>query len=183
MSKVYFISDTHFLHTNIIKYTQRPEDFNKIMFNNWNKIVKPDDHVFHLGDFSAGVGKVEDGYEKLKTIAQNLNGKKILVKGNHDHYSDDRYINDLGFESVHDFIIYKDFFLCHYPLVIDSWTKDRDKPLLEYLIKEYEKSGKELLVHGHSHRKKFGGHRINISVEQIDYTPIHEDDLKSLIIV
>lgn len=180
---VYFISDTHFLHSRIVDYTGRPQDHNKIMFENWNKIVKPDDYIFHLGDFSAGVGKVENGYEKLIRISKNLNGKKILIRGNHDHYSDERYINDLGFESVHDFVVYKEFFLCHYPLVFDQWTKDRDRPTLEFLQKEFEKSGKKVLVHGHSHRKQIGGHRINISVEQIDYAPISEEKLRSLILV
>jgi calcineurin-like phosphoesterase family protein len=181
MEKVFFISDTHFLHKNIVGYTDRPQEHNKIMFDNWNKVVGKNDYVFHLGDFSAGVGKVENGYEKLKKISKNLNGKKILIRGNHDHYSDSQYINDFAFESVHDFIIYKDFFLCHYPLIIDKYTKGKDKPMLEYLIKEFKNSNKKYLVHGHSHRKKFGYPRINIAVEQISYTPVLETQLLNLV--
>ena len=48
--KFFVIGDTHFLHENIIKYCNRPTDFNKLIIKNWNKVVKAEDVVIHLGD-------------------------------------------------------------------------------------------------------------------------------------
>lgn len=57
-SRVFFTSDTHFNHTNIIKYCQRPfrdiYEMNETLIANWNNVVAPDDIVFHLGDFCLG---------------------------------------------------------------------------------------------------------------------------------
>lgn len=73
----YFTSDTHFSHTNIIKYCNRPfksvEEMDEVLIANWNSVVKKTDQVFHLGDF---------GYNYK--IAQRLNGHKHLIWGNHD---------------------------------------------------------------------------------------------------
>jgi calcineurin-like phosphoesterase family protein len=91
-SKNYFvISDTHWQHENILKFTKedgtlvRPEfssiqEMDEIMIQNWNAEVKnQDDIVYHLGDVTFG------SYEKFCTsIAPRLNGKKRLIIGNHD---------------------------------------------------------------------------------------------------
>lgn len=78
----FYISDTHFGHVNIIKYSKRPfhsvQEMNECMIENWNSIVKPSDNVFHLGDFSYLK------YKDLKDLLYNLNGFKMLILGNHD---------------------------------------------------------------------------------------------------
>jgi len=80
--KKWFTSDTHFSHTNIIKYTGRPfatvEEMNRTLVDNWNKCVGVDDQVFFIGDF--GLGDVEH----LHSICSELNGNKICILGNHD---------------------------------------------------------------------------------------------------
>ncbi len=79
---VFFTSDTHFCHTNIIEFCNRPfknmEDMNETLIANWNKAVGPDDIVFHLGDFCLG----DSG--KWNRILDRLNGKIHLILGNHD---------------------------------------------------------------------------------------------------
>lgn len=79
---IFFTSDTHFWHENIIKYTNRPfktiEEMNDVLINNWNSVVSKDDIVFHLGDFCFC------GSEKIKELMDKLNGKIYLVMGNHD---------------------------------------------------------------------------------------------------
>ena len=81
-TKVFFTSDTHFGHSNIIKYCQRPfnsaEHMDEVLISNWNEVVSPKDIVFHLGDFCFGSDK-----EWIK-ILQRLNGTKYLILGNHD---------------------------------------------------------------------------------------------------
>jgi len=80
--KIFFVSDTHFGHSNIIKFCDRPfkdvEEMDYKLIENWNKKVPQDGLVFHLGDFAWG------GYEFWKKIREQLNGDIILIKGNHD---------------------------------------------------------------------------------------------------
>lgn len=81
-SKVFFTSDTHFGHGNIIEFCNRPfknaEEMDYKLIENWNKKVPHDGTVYHLGDFAWG------GYEFWKKIRNQLNGNIILIKGNHD---------------------------------------------------------------------------------------------------
>ena len=57
-SRVFFTSDTHFNHTNIIRFCNRPfkdvTHMNETIIANWNSVVGPDDIIFHLGDFCLG---------------------------------------------------------------------------------------------------------------------------------
>lgn len=83
MGNIYFTSDTHYGHKNIITYCARPfrdvEDMTEQMVNNWNAIVQPDDLVYHLGDFSMGLQA-----NAAEAVRQRLRGQIILVRGNHD---------------------------------------------------------------------------------------------------
>ena len=80
--RVFFTSDTHFYHSNIINFCGRPfknvEVMNETLIANWNSVVGPDDIVFHLGDFCLG------GSAEWTNILNRLNGKIYLIVGNHD---------------------------------------------------------------------------------------------------
>lgn len=80
--KVFFTSDTHFGHKNIIKYCNRPfsdvAEMNKALIDNWNEVVSEGDIVFHLGDFAFG------GFLLWESIRGCLNGSIYLIQGNHD---------------------------------------------------------------------------------------------------
>jgi calcineurin-like phosphoesterase family protein len=96
---IWFTSDTHFFHENVIKYCSRPyqniEEMNSKLIDNWNSCVKKNDIVWHLGDFSFG------SKDNIRKILPRLNGRIRLIKGNHDRHNNMFYI-DQGFDRVYD---------------------------------------------------------------------------------
>lgn len=80
--KIFFTSDTHFSHSNVIKYCNRPwqtvDEMDAGLIANWNATVGPDDHVYHLGDLAFKRNR------SLTELVNKLNGTIYLVEGNHD---------------------------------------------------------------------------------------------------
>lgn len=108
--RVFLTSDLHFGHKNIIEYEKRPfrnvEDMNAGIIKNWNKIVSNDDMVFCLGDVSFG------GAEMTKECVSQLQGKKILIMGNHDRGRSISWWMDKGFDEVYRYpIMYNGFLI------------------------------------------------------------------------
>ncbi len=114
--KVFAISDTHFGHANVIDYCNRPfssvEEMDETLIENWNSTVNKNDVVIHLGDFGLG------NKDYIKSIIERLNGKKILILGNHDWKED--FYKESGFHTVSRFpIVYDHFYLMsHAPLIL-----------------------------------------------------------------
>lgn len=154
--KIFFIADTHFGDENIINYEDRPfqnaTEMTEKLIENWNREVSSEDTVFVVGDFS------NLNFEKTKQITQQLNGKKYLVRGNHDTFSLKEY-QQMGFENVFDFpILVCDYcLLSHQPIYVN-----KHMPYVN--------------IYGHIHNNpnynkfSFCGHCV--SVEKIDYKPI-----------
>ena len=94
--KRYIIADLHFDHFNIIKYESRPyrdeKEMNNTLIHNWNSIVQHDDLVYVLGDFTLSRRK-----EVITNFLNRLNGRKMLIMGNHDTRKPKDYI-ECGFE-------------------------------------------------------------------------------------
>lgn len=154
----FFISDTHFFHRNILKLGRgRPfsstEEMNERIVQNWNATIKAEDTVYHLGDVA--FGKFEDA----KEIVQKLNGRKILIKGNHDR-SANRMI-EMGFVECHNsFVIEAEcgkLYLSHKPLVESETLKIFDC---------------RFNFHGHIHELwNKRGVLYNVGVDVRDFTP------------
>ena len=114
---VYFTSDLHFGHKNIIRFDNRPftsvEEMDEVLIRNWNKKVKEDDLVYILGDIS--------WYNDAKTceIFERLNGRKVLIKGNHDrvHGKIKNYFEEITDYKEITLPGNKHITLCHYPIV------------------------------------------------------------------
>lgn len=116
MGKNFYISDQHFGHFNALKFDNRPwmtaDEMDEGLIANWNSVVTNDDTVYVLGDMS--------WYKMEKTIEilDKLNGKKILVKGNHDRVHDkkirDKFIQIADYLEIKD--NGRDVVLCHYPI-------------------------------------------------------------------
>lgn len=83
---IWFVSDSHFNHDNIIRLSRRPAenvtDMNELMIQRWNEAVKDDDTVYHLGDFA--YPPKNEHHMTFDEIGARLKGKKILIRGNHD---------------------------------------------------------------------------------------------------
>ena len=83
VNNLFFTSDTHLCHSNIIRYCDRPfasvEEHDAALVENWNKKVPKNGIVFHLGDVAMAFDK-----DRLKEILDSLNGTIYLIVGNHD---------------------------------------------------------------------------------------------------
>jgi len=171
MKNVWFISDTHFGHANIITFTysEAPlrafstvEEMDETIIQNWNRIVKPYDRVYHLGD-------VAMSKKHIATVGR-CNGHKVLLRGNHDIFKLSDYTP--YFEDVRAYKVYPAHGL------ICSHIPVHPKQLgLRFTTN----------VHGHLHANfipdpTYSENRpdpryINVSVERTNYTPVNLDEI------
>lgn len=101
--KRFVISDLHLGDLGIIKFENRPfiscEEYESTLISNWNSVVSNEDEVFILGDTS------EYTQDKTKEIITQLNGRKILILGNHDRDRNSQWWLDVGFNAVSEYPI------------------------------------------------------------------------------
>ena len=96
----FFSSDHHFFHRNILKYEAQARPFSDVDEMNhhliiaWNSVVSPTDEVFYLGDFAMASRRQQ---EQVAEIVQQLNGRKILIRGNHDSID----YSQIGFDHIY----------------------------------------------------------------------------------
>lgn len=184
---IWFTSDQHFGHANIIKYCNRPfQDVAEMDFElvkRHNAVVAMDDIVYHLGDFSLNT-------KHLARLA-DLKGQHHLICGNHDrchavHKDAEKkkqlYL-DAGFKSVSEaeFLVFgerpfEQVLMCHLP-----YTGDHHDSEERYIRYRPVDSGLWLL-HGHVHTTwKVRDRMINVGVDQWDYAPVSIDTIKTMI--
>jgi calcineurin-like phosphoesterase family protein len=117
MSKIFYIADYHFGHANVIKFDKRPfdsiDEMDRKMIENWNTVVSQDDTVYILGDFCW------DTEDRWIVILNQLNGKKVLIRGNHDLKTMSQQLRN-KFQDIKDYKEVKDngkrVLLSHYPM-------------------------------------------------------------------
>jgi calcineurin-like phosphoesterase family protein len=165
--QIFFTSDTHFGHAKIIEYCKRPfsdiSHMNEVMIEKWNAVVGPGDTVYHLGDFSMGP-------KENVNLRKRLNGKVILIKGNHDRK--DAVHLAAGFDEIHKQLEIEidgmKLFLAHIPMSLD--------PGLRWYPTELKISPPEhfdYFLCGHVHDKwKRQGKIINVGVDVSNFTPL-----------
>ena len=168
---IYFISDTHFHHSNIIKYCNRPfkdiNEMNETIISNRNSSITKDDIVYHLGDFCLS------NDDEIKSIFNRLNGNKILIRGNHDR-KPVKFYENIGFEV-----------LTHALIVLDEYKLMLSHvPLPDVKIKDGY-----INLHGHIHNKKISddypknyseNRHINLSVDSTDFKPVSLGEINKL---
>lgn len=150
MNKVFFISDCHFNHANILKFEPitRPfktlEEMHETLIDRWNQTVNSGDTVYCLGDFAFGSQGVE--------VAKRLKGDKRLILGNHDTAPTSNYLK--YFTKLYGVHSYKGYILTHVPV---ANQKHRFKGN----------------IHGHLHSKVMDDPwYYNVSTEQLNHYPI-----------
>lgn len=165
---IWFTSDLHLGHVNIIHSCQRPfetiEEMNQTLIHNYNSMVAKNDTVYILGDLSFRIP-----VEEANDLIRKLKGKKILIRGNHDKQYDPTL-----FEGIYDFYELKGFYkypivLMHYPML--EWPKSRQG---------------SLHLHGHQHNKFEYNERMkqadilryDVGVDANDYFPVSLNSIK-----
>lgn len=180
---IYYISDTHFGHANIINFDNRPyKDVNEMdeaLINNWNNVVSNEDTVYILGDFC---WLKED---KWIEYLNQLKGKKQLIRGNHDLKNMSTALKS-KFEDIKDYKEITDngrhVIMCHYPILCYKSSYDSKAWMLHghtHITREQdfvESWTKELIGTRISNSDSWG-HVINVGCMLHDYTPMTLDNL------
>ncbi len=159
--KVFIITDTHFHHSRIIEFSNRPVDFSDRIIKNWNSVILPQDTVINLGDVSWG------GKEKLLAVTNQLVGTKILVRGNHDKSRSDNWFRDVGFSFVCQKTMIKNVMLSHMPTRLNEDEIERGV----------------INIHGHFHnmeykiweenlKNRLSDNHYLLSLEHVQYRPV-----------
>jgi calcineurin-like phosphoesterase family protein len=184
---VWFTSDLHLGHANIIEYCGRPfadvDTMNAALIERWNAVVQPDDTVWVLGDMVLGRSNA------TLPLVGMLHGRKLLLAGNHDrcwlgHGSKadewtERYLA-AGFAEVHQeqmtlTIGSHRVEACHFPYRGDSHDHDRypqHRPI----------DRGDWLLHGHVHERwRQRGRMINVGVDAWALQPVSEPELAAVI--
>ena len=177
----FVISDHHLGHTNSWEKFKledgsplRPftstEEMNETMIERHNAKVKQQDTVYFLGDVVIN--------KKYLELVKRMNGRKILIRGNHDIFKDEDY-REVGFKQIHGVRVFVDkFILSHIPLHPDCVTE-------RFRVN----------VHGHLHANQVMSWQVIdedivykpdprylcVCVEQTDYTPLHFDEVEERI--
>jgi calcineurin-like phosphoesterase family protein len=179
MPAVFLVSDTHFGHAGVCRFTcddgvtkirpwTDPEEMDEEMVRRWNERVGKNDKVYHLGDVVIN--------RKALGIMRRLNGDKVLIRGNHDIFRDDEYRQH--FRELRAYHVMNGMILSHIPLHPESLGRFG------------------VNIHGHTHQRRvmktgspipFGDGTFTpteidtryhcVCVEQTDFAPILFEDV------
>jgi calcineurin-like phosphoesterase family protein len=158
---IWFTSDTHFGHKNIIKYSNRPfdsiDEHDEALITYWNETVKEGDTIYHLGDFA---------FKKWGLYLPRLKGNKHLIIGNHDPGRDDILKKTQG----------------HWLTV--EYYRELKTPcplvLFHYPIRDWNRAHHDVLhLHGHEHGALLGNDQmLDVGVDCWNYRPVNIDQIK-----
>jgi len=172
MPATFLVSDTHFGHTGVCKFTlddgvtklrpwTDPNEMDEEMVKRWNERVRPNDKVYHLGDVVIN--------RKALGIMHRLNGDKVLIRGNHDIFRDDEY--RIHFRELRAYHVLNGMILSHIPI--------HEGSLGRFGVN----------IHGHTHANRVMGYSMDLDkevidpryhcvcVEQTDFAPILFEDV------
>lgn len=169
MSNTFLVSDTHFSHKGITQFLRQdgtkvrpwddPDEMDEAMVDRWNKVVNPKDKVYHLGDVVIN--------RKALKILSRLNGDKVLIRGNHDIFRLEEYLE--YFRDLRAYHVMNGCILSHIPLHVESLGRFG------------------VNIHGHLHERrvmldgKVDPRYFNVCVEHTNFQPISLETVYQLI--
>ena len=162
----FFTADQHFGHENIVRYCGRPfksaHRMDRTIIDRYNSVVGVEDTCYILGDFT-----MSSNPDQVESLVRKLNGRKILVLGNHDRLRPFAY-TELGFESVHtslDIVVSGERAIC----IHDPAPACATEIKLRWLV-----------GHVHGLFKHLNNCAVtNVGVDVWDFTPVSEEQLAS----
>lgn len=162
---IYFTSDTHYFHRNIIEYSKRPfasiEVMHEELVKRWNSVVEVTDTVYHLGDISFG------REQATRELLHRLKGKIKFLHGNHDKGALILRPGDEDLGSYHELSFQNQkVILCHYPFY--TWNRGHRG---------------SWMLHGHCHgnidKRNESTRRLDVGVDGVaSYYPLSFDDVR-----
>ena len=173
MKDIFFTSDLHLGHSKIIEYCKRPfvgvREMNETLIANWNKKINKDNDVYILGDFVFG------GKNFVRNIISSLNGRKHLIKGNHDKsvikcsdlfvWIKDMY--ELNIQDIDAPMKLQKICMLHYPML--TWNKSHYG---------------SWALHGHVHNRFDELNKtckrldVGVDTEHANYSPLSYEEIK-----
>lgn len=170
MANIFVVSDTHFSHAATLHFKRRDgsplrsfpsvEAMDEFMVEQWNKVVRPQDHVWHLGDVAMRREHVD--------IVRRLNGHKRLIFGNHDIFDYEVYVK-AGFKKLMAYRVFDKMIFSHIPIYGDGLGRFKAN------------------IHGHTHDSNVMSENrpdrryLCVCVEQTNYQPVSLEDIKQTI--
>ena len=183
----FVVSDHHLGHTNSWEKFKladgsplRPfssnEEMNETMIERHNAKVKAQDTVYFLGDVVIN--------KKYLELVKRMNGRKILIRGNHDIFKDEDY-RAVGFEQIHGVRVFVDkFILSHIPLHPDCVTERFRVNVHGHLHANQIMIDETLISSSHTQPGSYlhpDPRYLCVCVEQTDFAPLHFDEVEQRI--
>lgn len=171
---IFFTSDLHFCHNKEFLYTPRGftnvNDMNEAIVERWNKVVKPEDEVYNLGDFAL------NDIDTALSYINRLHGKIYWIAGNHDTKKKIDLITNncdcvwyIGYADQIQFDNKYNIYMSHYPTLTANFDQ---KKFSQHVI----------AVHGHTHqhgnwidpKNPFTYH---VGLDSHNCTPVHINEI------
>lgn len=152
----FIFADPHWYHKNIIKYCNRPENYQELIHDHWNEVVGDNGIVYILGDL------ILYNPDALHHILEELKGIKILIMGNHDRKRVSWYESN-GISKAYR----KPILLDEYAVLLSHW------PEYKYNRQDLCNYPNLVNIHAHQHNSRPKGQ--NITKQHILYSPEYEN--------
>lgn len=173
MNNIWFSSDHHFNHENVIKFSNRPfdnlDEMMECLIERWNDSVKPGDTIYYLGDFALSWGKKHAVL--IDSIIEQLHGQKHLIIGNHDR---DEVTKNPRWRSVG-----------HYKEIkVDVGEVHKQRIAMSHFAfrswSQQHRGAWNLFGHSHGNLADIGGKQLDVGVDCWDYRPVGFMELQSI---
>ena len=174
MANIWFTSDLHMSHKAQFLWEPRgfsnENEMNEVLVENWNKVVKPEDIVYDLGDIA--LSDVQTAAKYIK----KLNGKHFWIRGNHDTNNKVQYLIDYCWDQLY-YVGWAEvlkegkfrFYMSHYPTLTANYD---DKKFSQHVIS----------LHGHTHQRTNwlqveNPFLYHVGVDSHNNAPVHIDEV------